>query len=115
MTKQELLFGDKKEVCKVVLHRLIQVSPPHPLESRALPEQLVSQMHFLIFASVSGPQLSRMPKKNGSVPQHLRAQEIRAGTLVGRHLLAAGVSFRDPHPNPGLPQYPPVLLSFPTI
>lgn len=26
MTKQELSFSDKKEVCKVVLHRLIQVS-----------------------------------------------------------------------------------------
>ena len=47
MTKQELSFSDKKEVCKVVLHRLIQVSPPswnHGLPSTCL-----------IFACVSGP------------------------------------------------------------
>ena len=29
MTKQELSFSDKKEVCKAVLHRLIQVSLAH--------------------------------------------------------------------------------------
>lgn len=58
MTKQELSFSDKKEVCKVVLHRLIQVSLAHLLESwtvMACVEMLTSQMGFFIFASVSEP------------------------------------------------------------
>lgn len=45
MTKQELSFGDKKEVCKVVLHRLIQVRFAH-LESQAQTKKCVSQMYF---------------------------------------------------------------------
>lgn len=53
MAKQELSLGDKKEVCKVVLHRLIQVRFAH-LESRAQTKKRVSQTCFLVFASVSG-------------------------------------------------------------
>lgn len=53
MAKQELSLGDKKEVCKVVLHRLIQVRFAH-LESQAQTKKCVSQTRFLVFASVSG-------------------------------------------------------------
>ena len=47
MTKQELSFSDKKEVCKVILHRLVQVSP-------ALSWNHGLADTFLISASVSG-------------------------------------------------------------
>lgn len=43
MAKQELSFGDKKEVCKVVLHRLIQVRLPR---IPALTHRRVSQTCF---------------------------------------------------------------------
>ena len=46
MIKQELSFSDKKEVCKVVLHRLIQVSLAQLLESWALTQMPISQMCF---------------------------------------------------------------------
>lgn len=82
MSKQELSFGDKKEVCKVVLHRLIQVSLAHlspgPLWRSTSPKPISSSLPQSLDYSCH-----EWLRRKKMCPKHLCAKEVRAGAVMG--------------------------------